>query len=471
MSHEDQYLRRLIISPEMLGSLERRAARVNDGMRRLWWVILDSLQIGAFSAYALLPIEPNGGSWGYLAGSLPVALTAALLASQLRRSGSANYFAKETTYAQMLRGAQGAFITFVAVGAFGGALWSQLGIESVRVVVCAACSIGISILLTLWLTQWSAQSGVGTASVAVIGEAETATNVTSALQANRWPGWSAALQLDDTSPAEVERLRLAVADGEIDVVIIAVNRPVERVRRIVTALPDATARVCVALDVPQPSKDGVAIWLVDLWRNPHDGIPGAIKRMIDLLASAFLLVTLSPLLLLVALAIKCESRGPVLFRQWRFGACSRPFEVLKFRTMRTDLGDAKGAQRTVSRDPRVTAFGRIIRRTSIDELPQLFNVLVGDMSLVGPRAQALYMEVDGDLIFEALGDYPARHRVLPGITGWAQVNGSRGEVDTIEKAKTRTDLDLWYIKNWSLWLDCRIILRTAMGGFMNFEAD
>ena len=279
------------------------------------------------------------------------------------------------------------------------------------------------------------------------------------------------MRLHDARAEDVEQLRLAVAGGEIDVVIISTAGSADRVRQIVAALPDATARICVALDVPGQQSHTSSIWLVDLWRNPHDGVPGAIKRVIDLALSITGLLILSPALALVALAIRLESPGPVIFRQWRFGACSRPFQVLKFRTMRFDDSDATGAKRTVAIDPRVTRVGRLLRRASIDELPQLLNVLAGEMSLVGPRAQAMFMEVNGQLLFEALGDYPARHRVLPGITGWAQVNGSRGEVDTIEKAERRTALDLWYIKNWSLWLDIRIILRTAFGGFANFNAD
>ena len=191
----------------------------------------------------------------------------------------------------------------------------------------------------------------------------------------------------------------------------------------------------------------------------------------DIVLSLTGLIMLAPVLLTIALAIRITSPGPAIFRQWRFGACSRPFQVYKFRTMRFDVSDATGAARTQKFDPRVTRLGRILRRTSIDELPQLINVLRWEMSLVGPRAQALYMEVDGQFMFDALGDYPARHRVLPGITGWAQVNGSRGEVDTLEKAERRTQLDLWYIKNWSLLLDIKIIIKTVLYEFATFDAD
>ena len=135
--------------------------------------------------------------------------------------------------------------------------------------------------------------------------------------------------------------------------------------------------------------------------------------------------------------------------------------IYKFRTMRTDMGDPTGAVRTLARDSRVTSVGRVLRRLSLDELPQFINVARGEMSLVGPRPHPTHMKVEGNYYFEAVVAYRARHRVLPGITGWAQINGSRGEIDTLEKARRRIELDLWYIANWSPVLDLWIILRTG----------
>ncbi len=471
MRAQNQYLRNLLASPELRAQLARRSARVGDGMRRLRWALIDSLQIGVAAAYALLPMDHAPLNWASIVALLPLGLVATITASLIRRSFQTNVFAKETTYALVRRGAVGAFMTFVAIAAFASPWADDPGLELSRIAVIGVISTGVSIALTLVLARWSAVSGNGTAAVAVIGDVESADKVTAALNAGRWPGWIANMQLDVNSAGEIEALRAKVAGGEIDVVIIAAGSASEKVRHIVAAMPDATARICVALDVPQQRAEDTVIWLVDLWRNPHDGVAGALKRVMDLILSCFGLLFIAPALLLVALAIKLDSPGPVLFRQWRFGACSRPFEVLKFRSMQADRADESGAQRTLANDDRVTRIGRLIRRSSIDELPQLINVVRGEMSLVGPRAQALFMEVDGSLMFEALGDYPARHRVLPGITGWAQVNGSRGEVDTLEKATRRTELDLWYIKNWSLWLDIRILLRTVFGGFTTFYAD
>ena len=188
---------------------------------------------------------------------------------------------------------------------------------------------------------------------------------------------------------------------------------------------------------------------------------GAFAKWIeDKILSAFLVTLLSPLMAVSALLIKLESQGPIFFIQERFGLNNDVIKVLKFRTMCADRCDKSGAQRTVKNDPRVTRVGRVLRSLSIDELPQLINVLRGDMSLVGPRAQAVAMKAGDRLYCDAVEQYLHRHRVKPGITGWAQVNGLRGEVDTLEKARARVSLDLYYIDHWSLWLDLKILLKT-----------
>jgi Undecaprenyl-phosphate glucose phosphotransferase len=186
-----------------------------------------------------------------------------------------------------------------------------------------------------------------------------------------------------------------------------------------------------------------------------------VKWMEDCLLGSLLLVFIAPLLAAIAMLIKLDSPGPVFFAQIRFGFNNQPIRVLKFRTMHVDLGDPSGAQRTVQNDPRVTRLGRILRWLSFDELPQLINVVRGDMSLVGPRPHAVAMKAGDRLYCEAVERYLHRHRVKPGITGWAQVNGLRGEVDTLEKARDRVAHDLYYIEHWSLWLDLKILMKTA----------
>jgi Undecaprenyl-phosphate glucose phosphotransferase len=184
------------------------------------------------------------------------------------------------------------------------------------------------------------------------------------------------------------------------------------------------------------------------------------KRFEDIALSTIFLLIGAPVFLLLAIAIKLDSRGPVLFKQKRFGFNNEIVEVLKFRTMFVNRGDASGCAQTRRHDPRVTRFGRLLRQTSLDELPQLFNVMKGTMSIVGPRPHPLQMKAVNKLYHEAVGEYFARHRVRPGITGLAQVSGFRGEIDTMEKAQKRLDLDLHYIDHWSLSLDLKIILRT-----------
>jgi polysaccharide biosynthesis protein PslA len=196
--------------------------------------------------------------------------------------------------------------------------------------------------------------------------------------------------------------------------------------------------------------------------RPIDGWASLSKRVLDLAVAFTALLLCWPLMVLVAVAIKFESRGPVLFRQPRQGFNGRIFEVFKFRSMRTESSDLFAELQTCKRDSRVTLVGRIIRRTSADELPQLFNVISGDMSIVGPRPHPLKMTAEGQTLNAAVHEYAQRHRVKPGLTGWAQINGLRGELDTIEKLRRRVQHDVDYIKNWSITFDLNIIMRTLL---------
>lgn len=187
-----------------------------------------------------------------------------------------------------------------------------------------------------------------------------------------------------------------------------------------------------------------------------------IKRIEDVVVASLSLFLLSPLMILTAIAIKLDSRGPVLFRQTRAGFNGQTIEIWKFRSMYVEATDAHASRQTSKRDPRVTRVGRFIRRTSIDELPQLWNVLEGKMSVVGPRPHALATCAEGKALDSLVEEYVSRHRVKPGITGWAQVNGARGELCSREQVKKRVDYDLHYIENWSLLVDFKIILMTAV---------
>lgn len=189
------------------------------------------------------------------------------------------------------------------------------------------------------------------------------------------------------------------------------------------------------------------------------------KWLFDKIVAVTALILLSPVMIATAIAIKLDSKGPVFFKQKRHGFNNQLIEMYKFRSMRTETLDYGAAKQVTRDDPRVTAVGRFIRKTSIDELPQLFNVLKGELSIVGPRPHALQAKADNKLYYEAVEGYFARHRVKPGMTGWAQIHGWRGETDTVDKIMQRVNHDLYYIENWSLWLDIKIVALTPISLF------
>jgi Undecaprenyl-phosphate glucose phosphotransferase len=194
------------------------------------------------------------------------------------------------------------------------------------------------------------------------------------------------------------------------------------------------------------------------------------KFLEDRLLGLLIVLLIAPLLIAIALLIKLDSPGPVFFRQRRFGYNNRLFEVLKFRTMYHHQRDEKGEQLTRRNDARITPVGRFLRKTSLDELPQFFNVLRGNMSIVGPRPHATAAKAGDVLYQDAVRYYSARHRMKPGITGWAQVNGWRGETETIEQIRQRVEYDLQYIENWSILFDLEIIFRTVLVVAVNRNA-
>ena len=202
--------------------------------------------------------------------------------------------------------------------------------------------------------------------------------------------------------------------------------------------------------------------LLDIFDKPINDWDSVAKRAFDIVFSLIGIVLFSPIMVATAIAIKLDSKGPILFKQKRHGFNNEEIEVYKFRSMYADQSDPT-AKKTVTRDdPRVTRVGRFIRKTSIDELPQFFNALFGSLSLVGPRPHAVAAQSHNLLYAEVVDGYFARHKVKPGVTGWAQINGWRGEMDTNEKIRMRTEYDLYYIENWSLLFDLRILLLTPI---------
>ncbi len=283
-------------------------------------------------------------------------------------------------------------------------------------------------------------------------------------------------RVEDRSPiAGVESIG-GIADlveyaqnGRLDQVIIALPKVhQDRLDAIIEQLSAAAIDICfipreiLELDTKGQMNFLGSMPVFSIWQRPMRDFDGIGKGFQDRFLALIGLILLSPLLILTAIAIKLESKGDVIFVQKRFGFNNLEIGIFKFRSMYTELQDVSGEARTTKDDMRVTRVGRIIRRLSIDELPQLFNVLRGEMSLVGPRPHATQMRVGDKYYFDAVKGYSARHRVKPGITGLAQVRGLRGEIATIERAKKRVEYDTYYIEHWSPLLDIRIILETLL---------
>ncbi len=258
----------------------------------------------------------------------------------------------------------------------------------------------------------------------------------------------------------VERVR----EGEIDVVYVALPLQSElRIRELLEKLRDSNASVYFvpdfsSFDLLSAHWDSLGdLPVVSIVGSPLYGMNAALKRASDVVLSLLVLALAALPMVAVAIAVKLTSKGPAIYRQHRYGLDGREFEIWKFRTMRVTESRADFSQ-AVRNDPRVTPIGAFLRRTSIDELPQLINVLQGRMSIVGPRPHPVSLTERHRLL---VNRYMWRHKVKPGITGWAQVNGYRGETDTMEKIEGRIALDLEYINQWSLWMDLRILLRTV----------
>ena len=277
-------------------------------------------------------------------------------------------------------------------------------------------------------------------------------------------GWTEDGALSAPLLGDLDALVDSARAGRIDLVFITLPMKAEEaIDRLIHRLSDSGVSIHI---VPDLFVHGLAhsrwinvgpVPVISVFDAPFSGVDGWAKRLEDVVLSIFILLAVALPMLLIAGAVRLTSRGPALFKQRRYGLDGREITVWKFRTMTAgeDGGDVIQARRE---DERVTPLGAFLRRTSLDELPQFFNVLLGDMSIVGPRPHAI---AHNEAYRALIPGYMLRHKVKPGITGWAQVNGWRGETDTIEKMERRVQLDLWYIRNWSLWLDLRIITRTA----------
>jgi Undecaprenyl-phosphate glucose phosphotransferase len=331
------------------------------------------------------------------------------------------------------------------------------------------------------------EAGLDMRPVAVVGYGAHYRRILSDLEANTTAGFCVAARLDWQPDEEqgatlshapvfhrLESLAAYIHDKAIRELWLALPMSEERlVHRCSELFRETLVNIRFLPDVQglAASRNGV----LSLFGTPAINLSAASmssdamteKETFDRLFAACVLLAISPVLIAIALAIKLSSRGPVLFRQKRKGLDGRVFTIYKFRTMRPH-GNAHGIVHQATRnDPRVTAVGRFLRRTSLDELPQFFNVLRGDMSVVGPRPHALEHD---ELYRPLIEGYLDRYRAKPGITGWAQVNGFRGETDRIEKMVARVEHDLYYLQHWSFAFDMRIVAATVLKGFTHSTA-
>jgi len=326
--------------------------------------------------------------------------------------------------------------------------------------------------------------GRNTRTVAIVGATEAGERVAREIVSNPWFGlrivgfWDDRTEercqanqdgtLEEIAPirGDFEDLVTSARNGDIDTIYVALPLRAEgRIRSILERLSDTTATVHVVTDLLlsdllQSGFSNVgAVPVLSVYDTPFQGVNVWLKRAEDVVLGSMILSLISVPMLIIAAAVKLTSRGPVFFKQTRYGLNGQPISVLKFRTM-TVCEDGGVVRQASKNDKRITPLGAFLRRTSLDELPQFLNVITGEMSIVGPRPHAV---AHNEMYRKQIPGYMLRHKVKPGITGWAQVNGWRGETDTLDKMAKRVEHDLAYIRRWDLSLDLKIIFLTVFG--------
>ena len=375
----------------------------------------------------------------------------------------------------------GAAIDLLGIGAELG------GVGAICLGAMAAGILGSRAVAASLMRYWR-KRGRTVQHVACIGATKIAADTIAAIEANDDHEMAVVGVFDDrTRSRDDETIDLDVRGTvkdlfdllrreRVDVILIALPWSAERrildilqrLRNVPSSLVLAPEMGAQLRQVSLGAEQGLS--LVEMKRQPLAHGHRIIKESIERLLAFCMLFCGLPVLAAIALAIKLDSRGPVFFRQDRRGFGGNIIRVYKFRSLYHNQTDAHAARQTVKNDPRVTRVGAFLRKTSLDELPQLINVLTGEMSLIGPRPYALKMQVEDQLVGDILEEYLLRHHVKPGITGWAQVNGANGPVHTMNDMIKRTELDVYYIRNWSLGLDLKILLQTVrvvLGGRVN----
>lgn len=329
--------------------------------------------------------------------------------------------------------------------------------------------------------------GWNTRDIAIIGAGVLGQRIATTLQEATMLGYRPIAYYDDDNSLRGTSIQDIPVIGNIDELLASTNieekydevfiaLPLcagDRIREIMNTLSDSSLTVKFIPDffsfdlLHSQLVDIAGIPIISVYDSPLNSPTNAfLKRVEDIIVSTLIVILISPILLAITLAIKATSDGPALFRQKRYGMNGNEITILKFRTM-TVCEDGENITQAKKGDARITKLGSFLRKTSLDELPQFFNVLAGTMSIVGPRPHA---NAHNEMYRKLIPKYMLRHLVKPGITGWAQINGWRGETDTLLKMEKRVEFDLHYIDNWSIWLDLKIILLTFIKGFINKNA-
>lgn len=342
-----------------------------------------------------------------------------------------------------------------------------------------AAGIAVSRTLSVFLTRWLKDRRAFDVPTAIVGTGPQAVDLVTHFAQHRDLTTALVGFFDDDAPARgdlplpyggnITALIAAIRAGIVTKVFVALPWSDEaRLRAVVEALSTTPVEIRLGPDragfayAARPVSSMAGLSIITLLEQPLTGPQQIAKGLEDFIIASVAIVFLAPLMLLIALAVKLTSRGPVLFRQQREGFNCSTFNVLKFRTMYQNSSAVVDVIQASRGDPRVTPVGRFLRRTSLDELPQLFNVLAGHMSLVGPRPHAATTRAGGRLFGDIGPTYAARHKVKPGLTGWAQVSGWRGETTTEHDLIRRLEHDLYYVEHWSIWFDLYILARTGV---------
>jgi Undecaprenyl-phosphate glucose phosphotransferase len=438
----------------------------------------------AIYGFYVLPVE--GFEWHYVAGILTIGVMS-MLALQVADVYQVQAFrGHEKQYMRLASGWSVVFLVVISMSYFAkaGDEFSRVWLGSFYVFGLAAL-IGFRRALFLRVRHWTKQGRLDRRTV-VVGADERGESLINAILAQcdndvRIVGVFDD-RGDDRSPTTVAgRQKLGTVDDlvefarrtRIDLVIFSLPISAEgRILQMLKKLWVLPVDIRLAAHSnklrfrPRSYSYIGDVAVLDVYDKPITDWDVVTKRLFDRFVGGLLLILASPVMLLAAIAIKLDSRGPVFFKQKRYGFNNELIEIYKFRSMYVDQCDATASVLVTRGDSRVTRIGAFLRKTSIDELPQLINVaLKGNLSLVGPRPHAVYAKAENRLYDEAVDGYFARHRVRPGITGWAQVCGWRGETDTQEKIQRRVEHDLYYIENWSVLFDLYILTRTPFAVF------